>query len=180
MGRGFVYGPQPLSEGSPRRRNREAGRRYRSGHLEPPPPSVSAAPSPPVSESPDNYKEKLLKYVPAEVLAFFVPITAFVGGDEKGWLIVIFVVGLVGTLIYLIKANLEVPPEQRAPRWNYVLAILAFAAWALATSPATATVFSLNQKSAGIILAVAAFLIPAVDSLLSQAQARDELPRQPR
>jgi hypothetical protein len=115
------------------------------------------------AEEADGYKEKLIKYVPAEVLAFFVPVAAFVGSGEDGWLIAIFIVGVIGTLGILRRNNLQVPVDQRAPWWNYVLAVAAFAAWALATSAATAEVVGLDQKAVGLILAIAAFLIPALD-----------------
>jgi hypothetical protein len=52
----------------------------------------------------DGLPEKLVKYVPAETLAFFVPVCAAVGTGHKGWLIAIIVVAAIGTLAYLWQA----------------------------------------------------------------------------
>lgn len=120
------------------------------------------------AENPDDYKTKLLKYIPGEVLAFFIPATAAIGSDEEGWLIAAFIVGAAGTILYLLMENRKVEQGKQAKPWSYLLALAAFTVWALATSPATANVIDLKQKNAGFILLFAAFIIPAVDSLLTK------------
>jgi hypothetical protein len=188
MGRGFVYGPEGLSAGdagagalAPLPETAPAPPEFPSAPPPPPDPSqpvppppapaasapvpappAPAPPAPPV-ETPDGYKEKLIKYVPAEVLAFFVPLTAFIGSDDEVALIAACAAGVIGTAAYLYQANMNVPKEQQAPPWNYFLAVVAFAAWGLATSPATASLAGLSEKSVAVILALAAFLVPALD-----------------
>jgi len=66
-----------------------------------PPPALRAGGDGLGAHAGDNLPEKLVKYVPAEALAFFVPAAAGLGSDRKIWLIVIFVVGLAGTIGYL-------------------------------------------------------------------------------
>ena len=45
----------------------------------------------------DSLPERLVKYVPAETLAFFVPVAALLGDDHRPWLIVALIVGVIGT-----------------------------------------------------------------------------------
>jgi hypothetical protein len=46
----------------------------------------------------DDYLEKLAKYVPAEALAFFVPLSGIVGDSRPTLLWIVLVVGAVGTV----------------------------------------------------------------------------------
>src|SRR5688572_12273335 len=48
----------------------------------------------------DGYREKLVKYVPAEVIAFFVPITAALGTDDEGLVIACLIAGAIGALAF--------------------------------------------------------------------------------
>src|SRR4051812_33384225 len=123
MARGLVY-PRGLTD----------GKRALAAEDTTPAPAIDA----------DGYKDKLVKYVPAEVIAFFVPITAFVGTGSDAALIAVFAIAIVATFLVLLRANLAVPVGQRAPWWSYVLAEAAFIAWALGTSPATASVINLS------------------------------------
>src|SRR4051812_1815235 len=77
----------------------------------------------------DGLPEKLVKYVPAETLAFFVPAAAGLGSDRDTWLIVVFVVGLAGTLGYLWNRGQEEQPDKRPLTHFYVLSGIAFCCW---------------------------------------------------
>ncbi len=160
MARGLVY---PLGEVSPARTKHGRAR----GVKEPSAEEDSGrepGTAPREAEKPaDGYREKLVKYVPAEVVAGFIPLTAFIGTGEDALLVLALAAGAIATLGYLRKENLKVPSGQRAPFWAYALALWAFLAWALATSPPTAEVFGLSLKAAGVILAISAFVIPALD-----------------
>lgn len=127
------------------------------------PAAAGAAPSP----KPDEYAEKLLKYVPAEVIAFFIPATATADANDHALLVVIFVVAAIGALGYLYRASLSVPADKRGKWWSYPLALAAFTAWALGTSPATADVVDIAPKTGGFILLIAAFVIPLADSIIT-------------
>ena len=152
MPRGLVYSGRTQADGAP------APERVQP-----------AAPQPDA----DGYKEKLVKYVPAEVIAFFTPITAFIGAGEDGLLIVALVAGVVGTVAYIYRQNQKIPAEKQAPVWSYLLAIWAFLAWGLATSPVTADVLGLSLKGAGIILGISAFLVPALDFWTAEKEAAE-------
>jgi predicted membrane channel-forming protein YqfA (hemolysin III family) len=115
----------------------------------------------------DSFPERLVKYVPAETLAFFVPVAALLGGDHQAWLIVALVVGVFGTFGYLLQMTPKEADDRPRPHY-YVLACLAFLSWAIGTTPAVADLIHLDQTGAAFVLAVAVFLIPLADALLNR------------
>jgi hypothetical protein len=117
----------------------------------------------------DGFPEKLVKYVPAEVLAFYVPAVALtdVRADRTA-LLLATAAGLAGTVIYLIlTARSEPNPRRRPPVWFYVLAGIAFVGWAVGTVPEVANITGLSAGVVSLILPICVFLIPAVDQLIS-------------
>jgi hypothetical protein len=114
------------------------------------------------SEPPDGYGDRLVKYIPAEVLAFFLAAAAQSGSDNT-FLIVALVVAAGATPIFLYN---------RSPgglRWYSIgLAVLAFCAWAVGTSASTDKLLNLDTSHAPFVLTVAAFLIPALDKTLGK------------
>ena len=118
---------------------------------------------------PDGLPEKLVKYVPAETVAFFVAVSAAVGTQHEGWLIALFIIGALGTPAYLWAVA---PSGSAAPHpYFYALAIIAFVCWALGTSGSTQSLFGLSQNLGGVVLASAAFVIPLADSVLQKLKA---------
>ncbi len=80
----------------------------RSG--QPPPPITFGGPSPRTREKatkPDDYTGKLVKYVPAEVLAFFAPMAAAVEGRRD-------------LLIAAMVAALLATPETSCPHVSFI------------------------------------------------------------
>lgn len=115
----------------------------------------------------DSFPERLVKYVPAETLAFFVPVAALLGDGHRPLLIVAVVVGLIGTVGYLMQTAPSEPDER--PRIHYyVLACLAFLSWAIGTTPSVADLIHLDHTGAAFVLAVAVFLIPLADGVLNR------------
>ena len=147
MSRGLVYPPAP------------------SGQQAQPPVAFEAAPA--AAQPSDGFKEKLLKYIPGEVVAFFVPVTAIAGTDEDAILWVALVAGVIAAPVYLYIGSLDVPRARRTRGWAYVLTVVSFLAWAFATSQPTADLIGIDQGLAGVILAVAALFIPAIDVLVT-------------
>lgn len=136
-----------------------------------PPPGGPPAPGSAGTSAPsDDFSSKVLKYVPGEVVAFYVPITALAGANDHTILGVALAAGLIATPLYQLISARKISAERRARWWAYVLGMVAFAAWALATSSATAALFDLSQKLTGVILAVAALFIPALDALFTRAR----------
>lgn len=121
----------------------------------------------------DGISEKIIKYVPAETLAFFVPATAAAGADEEGWLIVALIAGALGNFGWLWLSAQSITEEAKRPlRHFYVLAIVAFGCWAIATSPAVAELIGVGDVAAGLILLLGVFLIPLADGILNVLHAR--------
>ncbi len=122
----------------------------------------------------DPYREKLLKYVPAEVLGAFIPLmvaaaAAFDEGDR--WhdrvLWIGLIAGAIGTVGYLAR-NASTRPRARRPLMHfYVLALVAFVAWALATSEPARDVVGVSAKLAEFAVALVIFLIPLADWALA-------------
>jgi hypothetical protein len=115
----------------------------------------------------DTLPEKLVKYVPAETLAFFVPVAAGIGTERNALLIAVVVIGAIGTLAYLWWNGQSLPVKQRPLPHFFVLALIAYFCWAIATAPNVALLLGIDALIAGVILASAVFLIPVADSVLS-------------
>lgn len=59
------------------------------------------------------------------------------------------------------------PPERRPKPWFYVLAGLAFLAWAFGTVPEISTLAGLDPTFAALAIPIAVFLIPGIDEALT-------------
>jgi hypothetical protein len=127
---------------------------------------VGGAPAAPPKITADNYASKMVKYVPAEVTAFFV-MAAALGHSNQTFLIVALVLGFVFTPVYLLLSS--VSAAQKPLLHFYVLAAIAFVPWALVTSPDLASLFGASSAVVAFILAAAVFVIPGADSLLEAA-----------
>lgn len=112
----------------------------------------------------DDYKDKLVKYVPAEVVAFYAPIATLVQ-ERPGLLILAAVLGMVATPTYLLTQAKKLEPTLRPPLYNYVLSSIAFAVWALSTSRLGAMA-GMDSVTTAFLLGVTVFLLPLVDTLL--------------
>lgn len=111
----------------------------------------------------DQYADKLVKYVPAEVLAFYLPAFALFEADAGRWAVAIL--GALGTVLWtLVAAKRNKTPLP----WFYpTLALLAYAAWAIGVSALGTDVLGFSKEVATLIVLVAILAIPAVDELLS-------------
>lgn len=116
----------------------------------------------------DGLPEKLVKYVPAETLAFFVPISAAIGSSEEGTLIALIAIAAIGTPLYLWVAALKAPAGEKPRFYFYILAEIALACWLLGTSGPTQTLVGVSATLGGVILAAAAFLVPVTDEVIAQ------------
>lgn len=121
----------------------------------------------PPTTAKDNYGDKLVKYIPAEVIAFYVPAYALIkGADDLGDGAKLLVLGLclVGTLGYLyIRADKANPP-----RWYfYVLAVIAFLAWAIGTSD-IGLIWGMGEEISKFTVLAGVFLVPMADEVLTK------------
>ncbi len=116
----------------------------------------------------DGLPERLVKYVPAETLAFFVPLAAGIGSGRRVLLVVVLCAGLVGTIGYLWLAGQRAAADERPRPHFFVLAAVAFVSWAVGTSPNVAGLFGVDRLVAGVWLGLAVFLIPLVDEVINR------------
>jgi peptidoglycan/LPS O-acetylase OafA/YrhL len=117
-------------------------------------------------ERPDRYFDKLLKYVPAEAIAFYLPFYEFSKDPESDeWQWIVFAAAILGGFVYLL---LRVDKEKKPRRFYYVIALLALLAWTIGTSTVGADLFGLSDKGSKIIVGIAAFALPGVDEALTR------------
>jgi hypothetical protein len=116
----------------------------------------------------DDYTGKLVKYVPAEVLAFFAPMAAAVEG-RNSLLIAAMIIGFLATPAYLWYGAQKLPPEQKPLVHLYPLSAVAFVAWALGTS-SIGSLIGLDSIVTSFILGTSVFLIPLVDGLVERVR----------
>lgn len=126
----------------------------------------------------DGYLAKLIKYVPAEVVAVFGGIVALAANinpdntNDNVYVVWVFFGFLALTPAYFWLRSNNLPNEDRPTWYFYILSILAFAVWAVAISANTREALGLLSISISpglseFILAIGAFLIPFIDEVLS-------------
>lgn len=120
------------------------------------------------TEDGDGLSEKLVKYVPAETLAFFIPAAAAIDAARPGLLIAALIISALGTVGYLWLSSRSLPKNKQPLLHFYFLAIVAFACWALATGPNVAALVNVDDVVGGLILGAAVFLIPLADGVLER------------
>lgn len=133
-----------------------------------PPPAVAAdanggAPAGPRSATTDPYSEKLVKYIPAEVIAVVIPLAAL-AGDRDTLLIAALIVGFLATPFYLWQKATGLTQDKKPKFYFYILSMIAFCVWGLTTTRLGGKV-GLDKTSATFILAVTVFAIPALDTV---------------
>lgn len=121
----------------------------------------------------DDYVSKIAKYVPAETIA--IATLGFGVFDPKGnWVWFWLALGAAANVVYLLAVALKGASKVPLPRtYFYGLSAVAFGAWAVATVPAARAAAHLtDDQRAGFVLAAAAFLIPALDTIFSAVELR--------
>jgi hypothetical protein len=115
---------------------------------------------------PDDFFERLAKYIPGEVLALFIPLVTLASGHNElvGYSVL---AGVAATLMYtFIRALLE-PDRLKKPRpFFYAFAVIAFLVWAVGTSGDVQTLVGWDAVTSRWSLAVVALLLPALDQLI--------------
>ena len=123
--------------------------------------------APPRELTRDDYITKLIKYVPAEVVAAFTGLTAAAAavGDNAVWWI--FAIGILATVGYYYRSAYKLPPTDRPRPYFYVLSVVAFVIWSLAVNESIRGLFDMDARVSEFFLVVGAFLIPFVDEMLT-------------
>jgi peptidoglycan biosynthesis protein MviN/MurJ (putative lipid II flippase) len=116
-----------------------------------------------VPEDPDKYLDKLVKYVPAEVTAIAAGLfAAWTLEDWKLWLALAVLAVLNVLYLWVCERQDKTAPDTQ---WYfYVLATVAFGAWAISVVEPVADAFGVDSEGQrAFVLAAAAFLIPLLD-----------------
>jgi len=128
------------------------------------------------AEKGDGYTERLSKYIPAEVLAGFLPLVGL-ASDRNPLLVTAFVIGVIATVLYLfVHARQETDPAKRPRTFFYLFAAFAFVVWALGTSDSVRGLFGVDAVLARFALAIVAFALPVADLTIDLAFPRKAKP----
>lgn len=135
---------------------------------------IIAASTSAAEETRDGFLERLAKYIPAESITLttlaFAALTPT--GSDVWWLVA---GGAVANILYLFATALQARKSTPMPRWQfYPLSAAALVLWSIA-------IIGIVGKEAGIagsdsdtqktfVLAVAAFFIPILDTIISSLQ----------
>lgn len=118
---------------------------------------IGQAEVPPSSN--DDYATRLVKYVPAETVAFAAVFTTFDLPDWGLW--ILFVIALVATPIFYAQLGWQ-------PLFGRALTVAAAAVWIIGTTSFGTDVLGLSYAAAKVILATGTFLTPAADLLVQR------------
>jgi hypothetical protein len=106
----------------------------------------------------DNYGDKLTKYVPAEVLAFFIAASPVADSDPLRWTVVL--VAMVINVFVMVD-------RKSGTRWTPFLACIAFLVWAQGTTDYGEQLLGLSTAASSILLISTVFLVPLIDDRLT-------------
>jgi hypothetical protein len=115
------------------------------------------------AEPADEYKERLLKYIPAEVVALYVALLGIIQGASEGfpknealWGITLLL--LVGTPLFLSRVS------GVKKRQQLIISTLAFGVWVFALGGPGAEPFPFQETYGAILLPVYTFFIPIFEA----------------
>ena len=108
---------------------------------------------------PDNYKERLIKFIPAEVVTLYLTVygIASAARDEipfEVFIWIIFAVGIIGTPLYLRFV------ERVRGLSHIIISTLAFAVWVFALGGPFLQLSWYHQVYGAILLPIYTFFIP--------------------
>ena len=110
---------------------------------------------------PDNYLTKLIKYIPSEIVALYITLLGIattakteIAFELITWLI--FLIGIIGTLLYLWRI-------EKVTNWLQLsISTIAFVIWAFALGGPFANLSWYHPVYGALILPVYTFFIPIV------------------
>ena len=123
---------------------------------------------PPDSNANDSYFEKLLLYIPADIVAGYTALAGIIGGQANNtplWLNwTVFGVLLVLTPCYVCYKKTNPPGFTTGKTFHWMTACLAFTAWVFALGGPFAATFSWYQPYLGsIVLILITLIIPVME-----------------
>ena len=110
---------------------------------------------------PDDYKQRLLKYIPTEVIALYLTLDTLVRSSDdmpSNALWIIFAIGLVGTFLYLWRV------EKVRKAKQLIISTIAFAVWVFALGGPFTALPWYEPLYAAILLPLYTFFIPIIEA----------------
>lgn len=126
-------------------------------------------------EAVDGYLEKLVKYVPAEIVTAFTLLATIASERATPALLwATFAFGIVTTPLLLYGTTRSKEQKHRPKFWMYLLSALAFVIWAVYMNDGVRELFptAIDQAWATFLLVAGVIIIPAVDEILDYWAAR--------
>ena len=109
----------------------------------------------------DSYLNKLVKYVPVEGLAPFIPIATLAGDNDARLWITFGVTLVVGLALIIAQARDENPRL-----WYWPFVVIAFFAWSVGASEEFRELLEASDTFGAWLLGLTAVALPALDSAL--------------
>ena len=135
-----------------------------------PPPSTRsrfAQNPPPDAKDTDSYADRLLKYIPADIVAAFVALDGILkqGGNDPLWLNwAVFGALLVLTPFYVMYIKTETPGFAIAKSFHAFAAMLSFTVWVIAMGGPFALSFASYKPVFGsVLLILTTLLLPVLE-----------------
>lgn len=110
---------------------------------------------------PDDYKSRLFKYIPSEVVALYLTLEAIVLPSEEmsvGLHWFVFVIGIVAVILYLWRM------QKVSKRTQLLISTVAFIVWIFAIGGPFAHLSMYSPLYGKILLPVYTFLIPLIEA----------------
>lgn len=112
------------------------------------------------NETDDSYLNRLVKYVPVEGLAPFIPVAAMAGDKDMQLWITFLATLLVGVVLIAAQTKNQTP---RPRLWFWPFVVIAFVAWSVGASEEFRGLLEVSSESGGWFLALVAVVLPALD-----------------
>ncbi len=136
---------------------------------------------PPDSKTTDSYFEKLVKYIPADILAAYVAITGITASnDPPPWLTCgVFGVLLALTPLYVCYVKTQPKGFVSSKTFHWVTACLAFSAWVFALGGPFATFVWYKPYLGSVVLILTTLIIPVLEGQFYPCGTPSEPPAPP-
>ncbi len=136
---------------------------------------------PPDSKTTDSYFEKLVKYIPADILAAYVAITGITASnDPPPWLTWgVFGVLLALTPLYVCYVKTQPKGFVSSKTFHWVTACLAFGAWVFALGGPFATFVWYKPYLGSVVLILTTLIIPVLEGQFYPCGTPSEPPAPP-
>ncbi|WP_455377297.1 hypothetical protein [Petrachloros mirabilis] len=127
-------------------------------------------PKAPEDKDYDGIPEKLVKYIPAETVAFFVAVYPLFADKPdqdvvlKPYQVGVLILGIVGTLLYFYARSDKTKPPRL---YFYLFVIVAFLGWAIGSSTVGEDLFKLPTVFKSAAIPTVVFIIPILDEALT-------------